>query len=518
MSFYSLAFFIFVVLFIVLHELVGEVSPKHQWIVRLIAGLTFFTYLSGAKIVFVLASAVSVWDGALLIHKYTLKSGEYRKREDLSKDEKKAYKEKSLKIKRAFVAAIIAFNLLLLILVKYYLPITGHPIALPIGISFYTLMAVSYLVDVYGGKYEPQTNFAKVLLYLCWFPQLIQGPINRYDQIREELYKPFRLHAPQLRYAFYLFLFGAVKKYVIADLLAPIVNSALNNDSAANPGSFLLTGAVLFAIEQYADFSGGIDMSMGISLLFGVKMNENFKQPYFATSLAQFWRRWHITLGSFMRDYVFYPFVTLKSVSKLNKVVTKRFGAHAGRAVIGGISNIIVFALVGLWHGPEKHYLFWGLYNGIIIAVSDACAPGFSKLNKMLHINEDGKGMYCFRVVRTFIIVVFVGYFDVIGPVRVGLSCFKNTLLHFDVPGGVSMLSGLFSDRITSVNALVAALVAIVILIVNSVMKERGRTPLANLCEQKFWLRWVVCFALITLLMYSFTVSSGIRGFMYAAF
>ncbi len=518
MSFYSLAFFLFVLLFIVLHEFIGEVSPKHQWIVRLIAGLSFFAYLSGFKIVFVLASAVSVWDGAILINKYDRKNREYRNSNELTKEEKKALKERGQRIKRSYVAAIVAFNLLMLLLVKYYLPITGHPIALPIGISFYSLMAVSYLVDVYGGKYEPQTNFARVLLYLCWFPQLIQGPINRYDQINEDLYKPSRLNAPALRYAFYIFLFGAVKKYVIADLLAPVVNSCLNNDSASYPGSFVMFGAILFAIEQYADFSGGIDMSMGISLLFGVKLNENFKQPYFATSLAQFWRRWHITLGSFMRDYVFYPFVTLKPISKLNKTITKRFGAHAGRAVIGGISNILVFALVGLWHGPERHYLFWGLYNGIIIAISDACAPGFSKLNKLLHINEAGKGLYCFRVIRTFLIVTLAGYFDVIGPVRVGISCFVNTVRSFNLSEGIGMISELFNEGITSLNAMTAAATALVMLVINSVLKERGHQPLRRLCIERFWLRWLVCFGLIILMMYSFTVSSGIRGFMYAAF
>ncbi len=518
MSFYSLAFFLFLLVFVILHEFVGEVSPKHQWIVRLLAGLSFFTYLSGAKIVFILASALSVWDGAVLIHRYTEKNKEYRKREDLSKEEKKASKEKCQRTKKVFVAAIIIFNLLLLILVKYYLPVTGHPIALPIGISFYTLMAVSYIVDIYGGKYEPQKNFAKLLLYLCWFPQLIQGPINRYESVKEDLYKPYRLHAPEIRFAFYTFLFGAVKKYVIADLIAPMVNASLNDASAAYPGSYLLFGAVLFAIQQYADFSGGIDMSIGVSLLFGVKMDANFRQPYFSTSLAEFWRRWHITLGSWMRDYVFYPFATLKPVSKLNKVLAKRFGNHAARATIGGISNILVFALVGLWHGPDRHYLFWGLYNGIIIAISDACAPGFSKLNKFLHINEAGKGMYCFRVIRTFMIVALAGYFDVIGPVRTGISCFVNTALHFNASEGGQMIGKLFADGITSLNAVITASLAFVLLFINSVMKERGHMPLNRLVTERFWLRWVVCFGLIILLMYSFTVSSGIRGFMYAAF
>ena len=518
MAFYSLAFFGFVFIFIILHYLVGDFAPKYQWITRLMAGIVFFVYLSGAKIVFILISAVSIWWTALHIYSLSKKNKEERSRAGLTKEEKKLLRKKGQRERKLWTGAAVIINLSLLILAKYYLPASGHPIALPIGISFYTLQAVSYMVDVYGEKYEPQKNPGKVMLYLCWFPQLIQGPINRYDLISKDLYGTYRINAVDFRIAAYMFLFGAVKKYAIADLLAPIVNAGLNNDSSMYPGSFLLFSALSFAIRQYADFSGGIDMSMAVSLLFGVRMNENFRQPYFSTSLAQFWRRWHITLGSWMRDYVFYPFVTTKPVSKMTKSISSRFGSHAGRAITGGISNLLVFALVGLWHGPENHYLFWGLYNGLIIAVSDALSPAFSKINRILHINENGRPIYVFRIFRTFMIVVFAGYFDVIGPVRVGFSCFFNTFFDFDLQGGMTMISQLFTDNITSVQAVVTALIAMTLLFVSSVFRERGRSPLTSLCSRHFLLRWVICFSLMGLLLYSFTVSSDIRGFMYAAF
>ena len=219
-----------------------------------------------------------------------------------------------------------------------------------------------------------------------------------------------------------------------------------------------------------------------------------------------------------MRDYVFYPFVTTAPVSKLNKLISKRFGNHAGRAVIGGISNIIVVALVGLWHGYEKHFLLWGLYNGIIIAVSDACAPAFVSLNRRLGISEESKILYCFRVFRTFMIIVFAGFFDVIEPVRVSLSCFANTLIRFDLMGGLQRIGQLFAENVTSVQAVVTAAVATVLLIVNSVCKERGKSPLNAICAGRYYVRWMYCFSMLILLLYSFTVSSGIRGFMYAAF
>lgn len=518
MAFYSLAFFGFVILFIILHEITGRFFPKYQWTIRLLAGLSFFVYLSGIRVIFLIVSALSIWAGARIIHKIGEDGKAYRKREGITSEEKKASKQKCKRNRKAVMFAMIVLNLAMLVTVKFIFPVCLHPIAVPIGISFYTLQAVSYIVDVYGEKYPPQENPGKVMLYLCWFPQLIQGPINRYDLISEDLYRTYRLNAPDFRFAIYLFLFGAVKKYAIADLLAPLVANSLNNSSGSYPGSFVLFGALMFAIEQYADFSGGIDMAMGASLLFGVKMNENFRQPYFSTSLAQFWRRWHITLGSFMRDYIFYPFVTTKPVSKLNKTISRRFGNHAGRAVIGGMSNILVFALVGLWHGAEKHYLLWGLYNGVIIAVSDALAPAFSKLNRILHIRDDSRGMYCFRVFRTFMIIVFAGFFDVIEPVKVSLACFYNTLLHFDPATGAGMIKGLFTDGYTSVYAITCAAIAVVLLIIHSVIKERGGRPIDKIRTGAFPGRWAIFFPLLLLLLYSFTVSSGIRGFMYAAF
>ena len=518
MAFYSMAFLCFLVLFVLLHEIAGSFFPKYQWIIRLTAGISFFFVISGYKIVFLIFSAVTVWSGALFIRQIADKNKIYRKTSDLTKEEKRISKKKCQRKQKIYLFIIIAFNLSLLFIVKYFFPVFSHPIALPLGISFYSLQAISYLVDVYGEKYEPQHNFGKILLYLCWFPQLIQGPINRYDLIETDLFKTYRINAHDFRYAFYIFMFGAVKKYAIGDLLAPIVNSALNDNSGSFPGSYLLFGAILFAIEQYADFSGGIDMAMGASLLFGVKLNNNFRQPYFSSSLAEFWRRWHISLGSWMRDYVFYPFVTTKPISGLTKYISKKYGNHTGRALTGGISNLIVFSLVGLWHGPDKHYLAWGLYNGIIIALSDAFAPAFSSLNHFLKINENGRSFRLFRIVRTFTIIVFAGYFDVIGPVRTGFSCFINTFFHFDLTSGSLMIQNLFTDNVTSVQALSTAAISVVLLFINSLFKEKGQSPLGQICSRKFCFRWVVCFSLIILLLYSFTVSSGIRGFMYASF
>lgn len=518
MIFYSVAFLGFVTIVLLIHEIMGRFCPKYQWTVRLLASLVFFTYISKTKIIFVILSAVSIWVGGKWIIYLTEKNKAYRKTEGLTKEEKKASKQKCTRNKRLVVALIIAANLSLLLFAKYFLPVVGHPIALPLGISYYTLQAIAYIVDVYGEKYEPERCFGKLMLYLTWFPQLIQGPINRFDYVKENLYKPMHLHMPQFRYSFYLFLFGAVKKYAIADLLDPIVGATLNINAAELPGSSLLFGAILFAIEQYANFSGGIDMAFAISMLFGVKMNDNFKQPYFSKSLAEFWRRWHISLGSFMRDYIFYPFVMTKPISKLTKWISNKFGNHMGRAVTGGISNILVFALVGLWHGPQLHYLAWGLYNGFIIAISDALAPVFAKMRGGLKIQEDNRVFGAFKIFRTFMIIAFAGYFDVIESTQVGLICFKRTFFNFSAAEGFGIISGLIENEVTSFRAILVILIACLLVLLISILREKGFSPIRSFCEKKYLIRWSICYALIFVLLYSFTLSSGIGGFMYAVF
>lgn len=186
--------------------------------------------------------------------------------------------------------------------------------------------------------------------------------------------------------------------------------------------------------------------------------------------------------------------------------------------MIGGISNLLVFALVGLWHGPEKHYLFWGLYYGAIIAVSDAIAPLFAGFKRIPEDSAGGRALYVFRIIRTFMIMVFAGYFDVIDTVSIGLKCFVNTVAHFDFARGAAMIVKLFKGGITSVEAMVTASLALIMLITNSVYKERGRLPLRRFKTARYYVRWGICFTLMLVLLYSFTVSSGVRGFMYAAF
>lgn len=518
MEIFSFAFICIALIGIVIHEIAGRFIPKYQWSIRLFISLCFYFVLAKIRVIFIALSALSIWLGALWLDKMTQDGKTARKAEGLSKDDKKLIKALTTKKKRVLLWSIIIFNLGILIAVKYVMPVLSHSIILPLGISFYTFQALAYIIDIYGEKYEPQTNYGKLLLYLSWFPQLIQGPINRYDLIENDLYKTHRLEWDETREALLLFLFGAIKRYIVGDALAPYVDAILGGQNVDYPGSILLFGAFLFAIEQYANFSGGIDMVMGISSLFGVRLNDNFKQPYFSKNLAQFWRRWHISLGAWMRDYVFYPFAMLKSVQKFTKKISDKFGAHAGRATTGGIGNLIVFALVGLWHGPQLHCLAWGLYNGIIIALSDALAPTFEKMRTVLKIKENSKGFILFQILRTFMIIVFAGFFDVIGSVSLGIKCFVNTFFDFNIAGFMPIIQELYEQNGTSVKTIVVVALALVVMLTWSLLRENHIEPTLMICNFKLPARWAVCYFLMFLLLYAFSVIGAGGGFMYAAF
>lgn len=518
MEIFSLAFLSFVVIGILVHEIVGHLRPKLQWVVRLLVSLGFYCYLAGVRVIFIIISALSIWLGAALLDKISKEGKLLRKAEGLSKEDKKAIKTKTTNKKRFVVFLVLLFNLLILGAVKYVLPVVSHTVIQALGISFYTFQAIAYTVDVYGEKYDRQENFFKLLLYLSWFPQLIQGPINRYDLIEKSLYEPACLEWDRTREAMILFLFGAVKRYVVGDALAPLVSGILGGNNVDYPGSYLLFGAFLFAIEQYANFSGGIDMVMGVSSAFGVEINENFKQPYFSRSLAEFWRRWHISLGAFMRDYVFYPFAMSKNIQKLTKKVSDKFGNHWGRAFTGGLGNLLVFALVGIWHGPQLHYLAWGLYNGVIIAVSDALSPTYVKWKSALHIKDESRGFKLFQMFRTFMIIVFAGYFDFVESVSLGIKCFINTFLHFNIGELKDCITGLYNDAWGTLKILVVLIIGLIVMLTWSLLKENGKCPEKMICGAKLPIRWLICYALMFLLLYSFSVVGGSGGFMYAAF
>ena len=242
---------------------------------------------------------------------------------------------------------------------------------------------MSYVIDVYWGKVNAERNLGKVALFVSFFPQIIEGPIGRFKDLAPQLYKPNANSEKNIVYGVQLMMWGYFKKMVIADRVAVVADFVFGNYLSIS-GVGTIIGIFLYAIQDYTDFSGCIDIARGCAQAMGIEMAENFKRPYFSRTIPEFWRRWHMSLGAWMKDYVFYPFSLTKVMRKLGKATKKRFGKYLGRTLPVAIGNILVFFLVGVWHGANWNYIVWGLFYGVLIAIASLMKPIFDWLNTKL--------------------------------------------------------------------------------------------------------------------------------------
>ena len=495
--------------------------PKRfQWICLLASNIVFYSFNGIGNLIFILGTSFVTFFMASIVYNmnFSLKA----KKNELLKEEFKILKKKVQNKKRIVLLAMLALNVGILFYLKYWRILAGsRTLLLPLGISYYTLQAISYFMDVYNARIEKETNFAKFFLFISFFPQLIMGPINRYGLQGAQLKTEHSFDFENIKHGVMLILYGALKKYLVADMLFSHISSILDPYYDKIPGCVILFGILMYAVYQYADFSGGIDMFLGIAELFGIKMQPNFKQPYFSISIANFWQRWHISLGQWMRDYVFYPFALTSSMQNLSKWCNSHFGKHFARVLPACIANILVFMLVGVWHGPELHFFVWGLYNGLLIAFSDILKPVFERINVILHINDMSKAWHVFRIMRTFFFVNLGWYFDRIVNVRQSFVYLKNTFVNFGNPK-ILLSKRFLRDIIGPVSnyesQIICVLLGSFIVFVVSLMKENKIDVYAAIQKKNIAFRWSVYYVLLVLVIISFTFSVGDAGFMYAQY
>ena len=431
-NFYSIQFFVFLTVTLASYY---TVFKKKQWICLLIASAVFYYWTGVENFIYLLVTGFSTWAGAKILRKFSEELKVLRKDKDLEKVEKEKKKAGLVRKRRMVMWSVVLLNFGVLAYFKY-LPVMFDSIlgvVLPLGISFYMFQSIGYLLDIYNDKYLPEENFARYMLYVSYFPHMIQGPIQRYDMLGIQFKEDKSWEEERAVKGIYRIAYGFLKKYAIANIYAGIIANIFDTPVMDYSGTAVVFGILLYSAQQYADFSGGIDMVLGVSELFGIQMAENFKQPYFAVSLADFWRRWHMSLGHWMRDYVFYPFALTKPMKKLGKWSNKKLGKHIGRVLPAAIGNILVFFLVGVWHGAKWHYVVWGLYNGIVIAASDFLAPLYKKLAEVLRVDIKANWYCVFQILRTFFIVNIGWYFDRISNVKLALYSLKKTIFAFDL-------------------------------------------------------------------------------------
>lgn len=508
MSLISMEFLIFVGIAVIGYYLIPK---RFQWIWLLIFSYIYYAS-SGIKILFfLLYTTITTYGTGRLLDRVNHK--------ELPRNEAKSRK-------RRILIGCLLLNFGMLAVLKYtnfaienvnaifHAGISFQKLILPLGISFYTFQSMGYIIDVYWGKYEAEKNPFRFALFVSFFPQLLQGPIGRFDRLARQLYEQHSFDLLKAQYALQLMLWGFFKKLVLADRAAVVVNQVFQNYTQYS-GVTNIVAVLMYSIQLYMDFSGGMDVVMGVAALFGVELDQNFKRPYFATSITDFWHRWHITLGTWMKDYIFYPVSLSKWMGKFGKWSKKAFGKKTGRVVPICVANIIVFLVVGIWHGAAWKYIAYGLYNGLIIAISSLLAPLYRKGFEKFHINPKSGAWHVVQILRTFLLVNISWYFDMAVSLSAAFAMMKSTVTGFSLAtltDGSLMMLGL--DKLDYMILAMGCLVAFLI----SFLKERGIQIRESLGRKPLVIRWAVYGMLVFGIPMFGYVMTTTGGFIYAQF
>lgn len=457
MLFTSYEFIIFAAGLLVIYYLI----PKQtQWWLLLVASYIFYGLADIKYLIFIIGITLTAYITARIMGNMISNENSYIQshRDDMTKDKRKQYRA-ACKSKRRLVliiGLIVGFSVLAVIKYTSFLinnvNIIGGwfgwrglaipQLLLPMGISFYTFQSMGYVIDVYRGKVEPEQNLAKFALFVSYFPQLIQGPISRFVDLSAQLFAPHKFDFRQVLFGLERVLWGYFKKLVIADRMLVAVN-ALIKDPENYHGVYAFLLIIFYSIEIYADFTGGIDITIGLSEALDIRLTENFKHPFFSKSTKEYWRRWHITMGSWFSDYIFYPMSVSKSMQKLSKKSRETLGNNLGKRVPVYLATLVTWFLTGLWHGAGWNFIVWGLLNAVIILTSQELTPIYDKFHSAFPKLGKTVPYSVFSMVRTFLLM---------GTVRV-LDCYRNVRITFKMVGSIFTTPNwgeLFNGRVLS--------------------------------------------------------------------
>lgn len=532
MSITSLSFVLFVFLVIALYFIVPK---RFQWVVLLVMSWVFYLSISIRAGIYVLLTATTIYAATRYMDYVLAKQKQYLKdnKSSLTKEEKKEIKEKN-KTKRT-VAMVVAllFNIGLLCVFKYFhfaleqvnsiislfggTPITdNYSFIVPLGISFYTFQSVGYLLDTYWEKTVAEKNYFKVLLFVSFFPQMTQGPISDFSQLSNELYSEHSFDYKNYSWGFQRMIWGFFKKMVVADALAPCVNNVFMN-YAQYTGLSVLIGAFCYSIQIYADFSGYMDIMCGFCEILGIRLTENFERPYFSKSITEYWRRWHISMGAWFKNYIYYPIGMSSWSRKLAKKCRDRFGKNLSNTIPATIALIITWTATGLWHGASWAYIVWGLVNGLFLILSLWMEPVYTGAKASLKINENTFLWRLFQVIRTFILVTFIKVLPEVGSLSDGIGLWKQIFTNRIIPRGFAELVPFAEPTFSSLTYVLLILGVVMMLVVSLLQRKRPVREILNAWPAP--IRFVVLSVLIIIVAsYGVVATWNGGGFIYAQF
>lgn len=509
MTFTSLFFYLFVLVLLAFYYLLPR---KYQWIILLLGSYAFYLIVCLKYVGFLLLTTLTTYCSARGIDRIAAHAKEtlQQNHEAWSSDERKLYKKQAAKRKKRLMVATLLLNFGILAVLKYYNFFAGSiealladlglavslgkiSLLLPLGISFYTFQAMGYLIDVYRETVPAERNFGKLALFVSFFPQIVQGPIAVYSDLAGQLYETHSFRFDNLRYGAELVLWGFFKKLVIADRAVVLIQAVAGN-YADYAGTYILLTAVVYALQLYADFSGGIDMARGVAQMFGIQMAENFRRPYFSKTLTEYWHRWHITLGDWLRNYLFYPLSISKAFLRFGRSAKKHLGRHIGKVLPTAVASLITFLVIGIWHGANWKYVAFGFWNGMVILVSSLLQPVSDKFVETLHIRRESGWYGAFSILRTFVLVLIGYYFDIAESLSAAIQMLVRSVADFHL-SQLHPAAILQALPLSPSDWFVLALGTMTILVASLLQERRQKSIRALLDEACLPLRWGVLLA-----------------------
>lgn len=490
MLFNSLEFLVFFPIVCLIYFFLPH-KCRHIWL--LVSSYFFYMNWNAKYVLLLLLSTVGTYISGLLIQKAN----------DSGKGEIFIKYRKNFYIAISFVS-----NISILFFFKYFtwladfvnsvfaarnlgMALPRFNVILPVGISFYILQSLSYTMDVYRGEISAQKNFTKYALFVSFFPQLVAGPIERSKNLLYQIDEKHCFDYNRMVRGMLLMLWGYFLKLVIADRIALYVDTVFGNYSVYN-GMYLIVGAALFAIQVYCDFAGYSNIAIGTSEIMGFKLMENFDCPYFSRSVSEFWRRWHISLSSWFKDYLYIP-----------------LGGNRKGKLRKHINILVVFCVSGLWHGANWTYLVWGGVNGLFQVIGELLLPVKAKAAKLLKVKEYSIGHRLLQTIFTFILVDSALVFFRAERIKSALEIFRSMLSEpniFILTDGSLYRAGLNQKNFT------VLWISLLILFFADYLKYKGYIVRDIIMKQDLWFRWFIyIMAIMGILIY------GIWGGNYDA-
>ncbi len=505
-SFYFLCFYACI---LIIYYLIPQ---KTQWVFLLLSSIAYYLLSgNGILILYPVCACLAAYTGIRIM------SG-----------------TDSLKRKRAAMAGVVLLLVGSLVMLKYVnfgvntvngiaglfgteeAVLTGFKFMVPLGISFYTFSILGYVIDVYNGIAVPQKNFFKTALYGMYFPSILSGPILRYREDGEQFFTPHPFNYREVTFGLQRMVWGFFKTLVISERMRFVVDTVYGN-YGDYPGAYIWLATVCYAFQLYTNFSGCMDIVLGMSQTFGLKLPENFETPFFAKNISEYWRRWHITLGVWMKEYVFYPLLRTGVFTRLSKNMRERFGKKRGKQLTTFLAMFVLWFSVGIWHGGDWKYVIGsGLLHWFYIVSGELLTPFFNKFMEKLHIDPKKRWVDVLRMLRTFFLVNIGFVFFRADSAADAFHMLKGAVSVWNA--GILLDGSVFTLGLDFIEFTIA-IVSLLILFAVSVMQQKESVR-ERIEKKKLPVRWIIWYALLfyTILLGNYGPGYSAAEFIYQGF